>query len=70
MGKVKIQIDELEAELSYEGWLGFKKKVLGAMLNGSVSWQEGSDMRDLIDFNLAKHSKLIQEYKMDTQHNG
>ena len=63
--KTKIQIDEIEAEMDYAGWLNFKKKVLGAMLSGKVSWEEGEAMRKLIDHALtsaaAKESK--EEYE-------
>jgi hypothetical protein len=64
---IKIQVDELEAELSYEGWINFKSKVMGAMLKGTVSWEEGNAMRSLIDHHLSKYAKQYREYKMDTK---
>lgn len=65
---IKIQIDELEAELSYEGWINYKSKVMGAMLTGKVNWEEGNAMRALIDHNLAKYAKQHREWQMDTKH--
>lgn len=65
---IRIQIDELDAELSYEGWINFKSKVMGAMLTGSVAWEEGNAMRALIDSQLARYAKQYNEFKMDTRH--
>lgn len=56
MGKIKIQIDELEAEMSLEGWINFKSKIMGAMLKNQVSWEEGCAMRALIDHALTQAS--------------
>jgi hypothetical protein len=56
MSTTKIQIDEIEAEMDYAGWLNFKKKVMGAMLSGKISWEEGVAMRSLIDHALTQTS--------------
>jgi hypothetical protein len=53
---VKIQIDEIEAEMDYKGWINFKSKIMAAMLNGTVSWDEGNAMRNLIDHALTQAS--------------
>lgn len=62
---IKIQIDEIEAEMDYAGWLRFKNKVMGAMLKGDISWDEGVAMRGLIDHALTQASvkRAIEEIK-------
>lgn len=52
----KIQIDEIEAEMDYAGWIRFKSKVMTSMLKGEVSWEEGEAMRNLIDHALTQSS--------------
>lgn len=61
----KIQIDEIEAEMDYAGWIRFKSKVMGAMLNGTVNWEEGCAMRNLIDHALTQSSakQAKEEYE-------
>lgn len=62
---IKIQIDEIEAEMDYAGWLRFKNKVMGAMLKGDISWDEGVAMRSLIDHALTQSvaQKAVEEIK-------
>lgn len=62
---IKIQVDELDAEMDYRGWLAFKGKVMQAMLKGEVSWDEGVAMRSLIDHALTQNAtkQAIEELK-------
>jgi hypothetical protein len=63
---IKIPIDEIDAEMDYEGWINFKSKVMAAMLNGTVGWDEGCAMRNLIDHALSSAAgKQAKEQYMD-----
>lgn len=65
MKTTKIQIDEIEAEMDYAGWIKFKQKVMGEMLKNTITWEEGTAMRALIDHALTQSSakQAKEEYE-------
>lgn len=65
VANTKIQIDEIEAEMDYAGWINFKKKLMGEMLKGTIKWEEGTAMRSLIDYALTQSSakQAKEEYE-------